>query len=133
MLDTGPLNHALISTDEVNFADFAILAEKFGHSADWLFPRDLPPRHAHDTITHDLDQLAYGNAEREAYVQCLCAQAHATVVAVLGYNLGDDQVARLRKHGILVFTHFDSAIIQALAQAFAARRAASPEESSEAA
>src|SRR5262249_52629137 len=128
MLDIGQLNHALISTDEGNFADFAILAAKYGHSSDWLFPKDLPPRRAHDTLTHDLDHLVCDNGEREAIVQQLCLAPHTIVVAILSYNLNESQIARLKEHGILVFWGWQSDMIETLSQAYVDRLAVGPEE-----
>jgi hypothetical protein len=117
------VRHALISIDEVQFAEFEALTAHHGEMAEWLFPKDWPSRREFDSITHDLDRLVYMRDEQEAYLNRLCAQEHACVVAVVSYRLEDRQVAQLQNHGILYFPRLDRAMFAQLRRAVAARRA----------
>lgn len=123
MQPNGAVRHAFISADEVQFAHFRSMIADRGEKAEWLFPKDWPSRRDFDSVTHDLDSIVATPAERAEYIDRLCRQKHAPIVAVLCYSLDDDQVAVLQKHGILCFQRCDGELVHKLSRAVAVRRA----------
>lgn len=123
MQPNGAVRHALISTDEVRYAQFHALIARRGEMAEWLFPKDWPNCRDFDSITHDLDSVVASSAERAEYIDRLCGQQHASIVAVLSYGLDDDQVAQLQRSGILYSQRCDPELVEKLSRAVAVRRA----------
>jgi hypothetical protein len=79
-----------------------------------LFPRDPLPSGSVAGLIIDLDYLLLDRAGRDQLVQQAPRLVARYPVAVLSFNLADEQVTILRARGVLVSRSLDAAVVNSL-------------------
>jgi hypothetical protein len=92
---------AYCSTDEVNRLRAEEMASACGLTLCPLDPKDPSSNEAFDAVLVDLDFWPIGE-QREVLAELLAGNG-ASVVAVHGYNVADDQAEALGRQGVAVY------------------------------
>jgi hypothetical protein len=103
---------AYLTLDEVNENLAALMAEKCGAALFPLTPRDPKPDGEFDAVLYDLD--SFPPRHRKELLSELLSTRPLHPVAVHSYQLEEDEQAALRRCGLLVCRHIDTAVFQAL-------------------
>jgi hypothetical protein len=95
----------LLSHDDVNQYLAPGLCAAYGFEVQpWFLKEGLPDGDCRGLIV-DVDSVAPGRLAQQGLVKELSGRPHPYPVAVLGYNLEDDQIMDLRAAGIGAFQH----------------------------
>jgi hypothetical protein len=113
---------AYLSTDEMNQALAATMAQAHRVTLCLVEPRDASPGAEIDALLYDWD-FWHVEGRDELLAQLLAGVAHCPVV-LHGHNVGDDQADALRRQGIGVYRALQPAVFQHLRQAVLAFRVA---------
>jgi hypothetical protein len=106
---------AYATTDEVNQALAVQLAQENGAVIHELLPRDAPPVGQFDAVLYDLDDVP--KPQRWEILARLLSDPSSCPKAVHGYDLPEEQVSTLRKHGIVVSQHLEPELFGSLCRA----------------
>lgn len=89
-----------LTVDDVNQDLAAALAEYCGVTLRPVSFRDWPLEEPFDAVVYDLD--SFPAAERDEILGKLLEHLSHRPAAVHSYNLGEDQVSRMRRNGVAV-------------------------------
>jgi hypothetical protein len=115
-LNTGnAMRVAYLTTDEVNEWTALQLAEACGATLYPFEPRDTLPEVRLDAVIYDLDYLP-AELRQGVLAECL-AGPPSGVVGMHSYNLEEDQMETLARHGVVVSQHLSRELFLLLCQA----------------
>jgi hypothetical protein len=106
---------AYLSTDEVNQALAAEMALAWGATIHPRWPRDGPPDGEYDALLYDWD--SWPAAGRRQLLAGLAGGPRHRPVAVLGYNLTEDEAEALGAHSVAVHRSLHADVFRHLRQA----------------
>ena len=113
---------AYLTTDEVNQAVAAQMAEECEAAHYPLWQRDRPPEGRFDAVLYDLDYLS--PPQRQEVLRGLLGSPPPYPVAVHSYHLDEDEVRGLLQNRVAVGRRLDLGLFTALRQAVGSVRAA---------
>jgi hypothetical protein len=99
---------AYLTLDEVNETLATLMAEECGATLFCLMPRDPKPDGEFDAVLYDLDSLP--PCHKKELLSELLSSPPLHPVGVHSFQLQEDEQAALRRGGLLVCRHIDSAI-----------------------
>jgi hypothetical protein len=103
---------AYLTLDEVNWHLAAQFALACGAELEQVLPKDPEPDGRFDAVLYDWDSLP--PRQREQFLSRLLAGPLLCPVAVHSYNLDEDRVATLRRHGVAVHARLETEVFQCL-------------------
>ena len=103
---------AYLTLDEVTENLATLMADECGATLFPLGPRDPKPDGEFDAVLYDLDSLP--PPHRKELLSELLSSRPLRPVGVHSYQLEEDEQAALRRRGLLVCRHIDTAVFQAL-------------------
>jgi hypothetical protein len=112
---------AYASTDEVNQALAARMADECGAIICHLRPGEMLPDGLFDAVLYNLDDLP--REQRPAFLEGLCLDSPHCPTAVHGYGIAHEQAQALSRPGIFVLPRLDPALLRSLCKAARQSRA----------
>ena len=106
---------AYMTTDEVNRTSAAQMAGECGAFICALAPRDSPPDDQFHAVLYDLDDIE--RQQRAELVAQIVSSPSTRPRAVHGYDITDEQVSTLRRHGVAVSKRLHAGVIRSLCKA----------------